>query len=117
MKIRAGWSSEYAREKFDVEMDEDSDLPSIVSAAGLEPAMMGGDDWRTRIPNFLKCELLKVEAEVFALCAAVEHGVVKPEQGAARQAAYAARRAALLTQLRSHFGFPLAESPAESPAA
>jgi hypothetical protein len=40
MKVRSGWNSEYARKKYDVEVDE-ADLARILTARGIPLAALG----------------------------------------------------------------------------
>lgn len=74
MKVRAGWSTQYGKHKFDVELEEDRDLPQLLDDCGIGRERAGELTVREKL------SLLWDETEVIsATTEAVEAGV-KPQE-------------------------------------
>lgn len=96
MMVRAGWSTEYARDKYDVELDE-TDLARILGDAGI-PAEAQSSLKLREAHTLLYCS-----AEIIAREALVRCEPKLKERLLAEAAKLAAERNALLTSLRDRF--------------
>jgi hypothetical protein len=106
MNISKGWTTEYARQRFSVTVDE-SDLLSMLVEAGLDPA-------KVVLKEDEKFSMLDLEADRFSLTTAVRAGVVSKEDGDLRMQEYLGRRANILRLLAEFY--PNAVLPAGKPA-
>lgn len=94
MKVRSGWNSEYARKKYDVELDE-ADIIRILIQHGLDPALS------PRLPVAAAHSLLRWEAEIFSRQTLLEHD---PEQAVHQQRIiddFTAKRDELIKRLKA----------------
>jgi hypothetical protein len=73
MKVRSGWSSDYAKKKFDVEL-EDVDYPQLLAHWGI-PVERGSDI--TAMEKFL---LMYYQAESISVMTQVQYEGVSPEK-------------------------------------
>lgn len=97
MKVRSGWNSEYARKKYDVELEE-ADLARILMQNGLDPA------FTTRLSTGVAHCLLHWEAEILSRQTLVEHD---PEQAQHQQQVigdFTAKRDELVKRLKAKLG-------------
>jgi hypothetical protein len=96
MKVRSGWNSEYARKKYDVEVDE-ADLARIITAAGMPMEALSivtlGD-----VHN-----LLWYSAEILARQTLVAFDPSMSEKLTAEARALAAKRKDLVLKIRSQW--------------
>ena len=95
MNITKGWSSEFARQKFSVLMDE-TDLVSLLVEAGLDPD-------KVTLPMDYKFALLDLEADRFSQRTAVQAGEVSKETGQTQMQQFLTRRAQMLARLAEVF--------------
>lgn len=91
MLVRTGINSDYARKKFDVEVDDVHDLPAMLAEVGLPP------DYQ--MTNWYKFQLLTTEAQLLCWSGAVSSGIVPPEEGNSQVQTLASARKMLLDQL------------------
>lgn len=112
MITRAGYNSQFARRKYDVELDE-TDLDRIILEVGLDPVKV-----RPKLTTAGVHALLRSEAELLALNGALNTGVF--DQGAEHNGAQERyqhlqrTRSALLEQFRGIYGPLTAEQPPDA---
>lgn len=112
MKARAGYNSQFARRKYDIEVDE-GDLDRIILESGLDPKLV-----RPSLTTVQAHALLRSEAEFLALNGALNIGVF--DQGneldgaKARYADLQRSRGALLEQFRNFYGPLTADQPSDT---
>jgi hypothetical protein len=104
MRISAGWAGEYARKKFGIELDDQTDLPLFLVEAGLDP-----DEVMPQLQLFAKYQILKTEAERLALQAAVEAGIAEgnpaeQQRMSAQLQGFGSKRAGYIEYLREKYG-------------
>lgn len=112
MRVTVGWASEYARDKFTVEMTEQDDLPGLIAEAGLDQAAVLGPDVQVPLSNLGKFLLLRTEAEIFSLQTAMDKKVVPAAEGSVQMDALLSKKTQLLGFLKGQYAPPPARQPA-----
>jgi hypothetical protein len=115
MRISTGWATEFARQKFGVEVDDENDLPALLNEIG------GPDgEYALRVLPGLttaqKYRILKLEAEILSLQAAADFGLEREgSPGYQRLQGLRAERQGLFAAVRQAFppqGLPVPQAPA-----
>ena len=94
MKVRSGWSSEYAKKKFDVELDE-TDLFRIITGAGLPEHAVGEVTLREAF------DILHTSAEIIARETLIQFDPSLKQSLLAEATVLADKRRSTLTGVRS----------------
>lgn len=94
MKVRSGWNSEYARKKYDVEVDE-ADLARILTSSGIPLEAMGS------LTMAETHDILYYTAEGLARLALGRYDKSMAESCAAEFKALQAKRAEVLARVKS----------------
>jgi len=93
MIVRVGWNSQFARRKFDIELDE-TDLAALIREAGLPY-----DETLPLMTAPSKYAILKNEAELLSLDGAISAGVFASDEISGAQAKLNGLRATRQTYL------------------
>jgi len=118
MRISTGWATEFARQKFGVEVDDDNDLVAILNEIG-DPDGEYAARVLPRLTTGNKYQILRQEAEILSLQAAVDYGLEKEgTPGYQRLQELLAKRQGLFISVRQAFPPQVASSPqSQAPAA